>query len=158
MLDAEHPSFRDFKSLRTRSIAVDYAEQQETLNRLFELEDAGVFASSYFMSESRGTREYVSCCVWTDGVTQVLPKTDVVAFMFSDAPEEGCVVAADWDSVCSTMAEAMTPMGSHPERYLVSQSPTPDQLSAMGARDVTEYLPELPGSGDWGIYTPRGMK
>jgi len=148
MPDAEHPSFRDFKSLRTRSIAVDYAEQQETLNRLFELEDAGSFASSYFVAESRGTRGYVSYCVWTDGVTQVLPQTDVVAFMFPDKPEERCAVAADWDSVFGTMAEAMTPVGSYPERYLVSQSPTPGQLSAMGARNATEYLPELPDSGD----------
>lgn len=149
MLDAEHPSFQDFKSLRTRSIGVDYGEQQETLSRQYELEDSETFVSSYFMSENRGTREYVSCCVWTDGVIQVLPKTDVVAFMFSDAPE-GCVVAADWDSVCSTMAEAMTPMGSHPERYRVSQSPTPDQLSAMGARNLTEYLSGLRAPGDWG--------
>ncbi len=29
MPDAEHPSFRDFKSLRTRSIGVDYGEQDE---------------------------------------------------------------------------------------------------------------------------------
>lgn len=148
MPDAEHPSFQDFKSLRTRSIGVDYGEQQETLNRRFELEDADTFVSSYFVAENRGTREYVSCCVWTDGVTQVLPQTDVVAFMFSHTPEDGYAVAADWDSVFSTMAEAMTPMGSYPERYLVSQSPTPDQLSAMGARNVTEYLPELPDSGD----------
>jgi hypothetical protein len=150
MPDAEHPSFRDFKSLRTRSIGADYGEQQETLKRLFELDDADILVSSYFVGEKRATRGYVSYCVWTDGVTQVLPQTDVVAFMFSDKPEGARVVAADWDSVFSTMAEAMTPVGSYPERYLVSQSPTPDQLSAMGARNATEYLPELPDSGDWG--------
>ena len=48
------------------------------------------------------------------------------------------------------MAEAMTPVGSYPERYLVSQSPAPDQLSAMGARNVTEYLSGLRAPGDWG--------
>jgi hypothetical protein len=71
--------------------------------------------------------------------------------MFPDKPEGARVVAADWGSVFSTMAEAMTPVGSYPERYRVSQSPTPDQLSAMGARDVTEYLSGLRAPGDWGI-------
>ncbi len=148
MLDAEHPSFQDFRSLRTRSIGVEYGEQQETLSRRFELEDSETFVSSYFMSENRETREYVGYCVWTDGVTQVLPRTDVVAFMFPDRPAERRVVAADWDSVFSTMAESMTLIDSYPERYLVSQSPTPDQLSAMGAQDATEHLPGLSDFGD----------
>lgn len=150
MPDARHPSFQGFKSLRTRSLGADYDQQQETLNRRFELEDADIFVSSYFLSENQETRQYVSCCVWTEGITQVLPQTDIVAFMFSDNPEEGHVVAADWDSVFSTMADAMTPLGSYPERYLVSQSPTPNQLSAMGARDVTEHLSGLRASTDWG--------
>jgi len=148
VLDAKHPSFQDFRSLRTRSIGVDYGEQQETLSRQYELEDADIFVSSYFRSKNPGTRGYVGYCLWSDGVTQVLPRTDVVAFMFPDRPKERRVVAADWDSVFSTMAESMTRIDSYPERYLVSQFPTPDQLSAMGAQDATEHLPGLSDFGD----------
>ncbi len=150
MPDADHPSFRGFKSLRTRSIALDYSEQQETLNILFEFEDAGIFVSSYSVLENRTTRECISYCAWTDGLTQVLPHTDTVGFVFPDQPEGQCVVAADWDSVFSIMAEAMTPVGSYPESYLVSEFPTRDQLSAMGARNPADHFGRLADRGDQG--------
>ncbi len=48
------------------------------------------------------------------------------------------------------MAETMTPMDVYPEHYLVKRFPTPDQLSAMGARNSLERFEELFDRGNQG--------
>lgn len=148
MPDACSPSFRDFRSLRTRSIALDYSEQQEMLNLLLEKE--GIYAASYLLWEKRTTREYISYCVWSEGAILALPRTDAVGFSLPGQPEGQRAFAADWDSVFSIAGEMMTPVDTYPERYLVKGCPTPDQLSSMGARSVVEYVQESFDRGDQG--------
>jgi hypothetical protein len=69
-------------------------------------------------------------CIWTKDVITLLPKTDLVHFF--DAEKKKMVAIAEWDRVVEIVGDLMLEQGMYPERYLVQDFPTGEQLGWLG--------------------------
>ena len=88
----------------------------------------GVFAHNHwpFLAMSRAiaylslfgvtvTGHRLSYCVWTEGATSLLPKTERIIL----GGEDQAPVVVPWDKVVEIVGDLMTPMDMYPERYRV---------------------------------------
>jgi uncharacterized protein YtpQ (UPF0354 family) len=121
-----HPEYESFKKLRIIEDARDYAEQGELLERLHNTTGEEVFVASY--GTAKRADAYTSYCVWTEGVTILLPKTDDVAFV-----QEGKQVLgkAPWDEVRQVAGDLMHPLDMYPKRFKVEKFPSAEQLAQL---------------------------
>jgi hypothetical protein len=124
--DPSHPLFNEFRGLQLQSLGKNYAEQKETLD---ETTDKDTFVASFSIVQKPETGHFMTYCVWPKDVLALLPRTDIIAFM-----QEGKTpVVADWDRVVEVVGHLMEPLDIYPQRFRVSDFPTDEQFTAMGA-------------------------
>jgi hypothetical protein len=127
-----HPQYRRFKLLQVKTIGGDYAEQAEALKALHQKTGKDIFVASFSARQGKETGEVRSYCVWSEGVVSFLPRTDDI-FFFRPKDGEGDIVAtAPWDRARAVLGDLMKPVGLYPERYLVEEFPSDEQLAAFG--------------------------
>lgn len=73
----------------------------------------------------------LSWTTWGEGVKGLLPRTDLVTFVGSAVGATPLLVP--WAEVQRVAGALMSPQGLSPERWLVEQFPSSDQLRAMTA-------------------------
>ncbi|HEV3256881.1 MAG TPA: hypothetical protein VG013_08390 [Gemmataceae bacterium] len=121
-----------FRTLRLRSTGDDYAAQADDLKALHEKTGKDIFVATFSALQKKETHEVRSYCVWSEGVVALLPRTDDIFFFRPRGREEGDIVAtAPWERVQSALADLMKPAGLYPERYLVEDFPSEEQLAAL---------------------------
>jgi hypothetical protein len=131
--DTHQPDLRGFKSLRVFSVGEDYAAQKRLLDKLHEKRDEGPFVSP-FMRLGKENEDFASCCTWTEGVPSLLPRTDIVSLVeFDSCGNPSKATFARWEALSEVVEGLRKPVdGLYPERFLVDQFPTPEQLGAIG--------------------------
>lgn len=131
-----HPHYQPFKLLWLRSVGGDYAEQQGALKALHEKTGKDVYVAGFSARKNQDSGEVRSYCVWSEGVDTFLPRTDDVVFFRPKDAEDGDIIAdAPWERVQAVVGDLMKPVGLYPERYLVEDFPSEDQLAALGSEE-----------------------
>jgi hypothetical protein len=129
---ADHPQYRQFKKLWLRSFAHDYAEQTELLNALHEKTGEDAFVATFTGLEHPDTGKVSSYCVWSEGITSLLPRTDEIVFFRLKDKDDGEIIGmAAWDRVEKAVGNLMTPTSLYPERFRVEAFPSAEQLAAL---------------------------
>lgn len=122
-------AWTDFRKLELFTRARDYDEQTRQLEKHYQERDEDVFVaafSPYQDDQGRG----LGYAVWQRGTPTLLPRADLIFFMDSSQGERAPPVAvARWEDVASVSPALRTPVeGLYPERYLVRDYPSEEQL------------------------------
>jgi len=136
---ADHPSHDAFAMLAIKTRILEYENQGAALKEKFKKEGNDIFVSKYSgLARKDGT--VYSMSVWTKGVTAVLPKTDWIYFYDPDLGREQSEVAdASWERVMSVAGNLMKPLGLYPERFKISEFPSPTQIQQLGKNSEPKY-------------------
>jgi hypothetical protein len=120
----------DFRKLELYTLARDYDEQTQRLEKLYQERGEDVFVAAYTPYQDEHGRS-ISYAVWLKGVDTLLPRTEVIFFMDPALGEEAHPVGiARWDEVAKVLGNLLVPVeGLYPERYRVKGFPTEEQLS-----------------------------
>jgi hypothetical protein len=91
-----------------------------------------VFVASYSALQNKDTGRVHTYCVWSEDVDALLPETDRIFFVKQgDGDEAEMVCGAEWDKVREVVGDLMEPQETYPERYLVREFPSAEQLAEM---------------------------
>jgi len=126
----EDPSLRDaWMKIKRRRDAIDYAQQQELLNAIHEVENVDLFVASYKIYERKDGLAY-SACVWTKGVDSSLPRAENIAFMVD--PEGGDHFVVPWEAAAPIVGSLLEEETEFvPVRYRVREFPNAEQIAEL---------------------------
>jgi hypothetical protein len=138
-----HPEHGAFRRLAWSTEARHYIHQATVLEELYNLSDEVFIASLSLVDRPEtGVR---SSCVWADGVRALLPRSDLIGFVFPGPTNETWrIVPVLWNEALLVMADAMEPQGLCPERWLVERFPNDDELTALEEHEVRISLDQMP--------------
>lgn len=134
------PAYRKLRELALRTLATEYSDQKQLLDQLHRQTNKGCFVASYSALERKDTGHISTHCIWMEGVTSLLPETDNVILMRGDNTSgQGEIAAAGClERVRQAVGDLMRPQGLYPERYLVQEFPSEQQLATIGKPDWPE--------------------
>jgi hypothetical protein len=124
----DHPLYDEFWLLRLHTSHNDYAEQKDLLDRLYEKTGEDTFVASFTILRDKETGQYLNFCTWKQGARSLLPRTERIV-LGADGREP---ILVAWQKVMEVAGHLLKPMEMYPERYLVEEFPTAEQLAAMG--------------------------
>ena len=133
------PPGSDALAVRYRNLAVKnqgtrYADQKRVLEKLYEKRGTDVFVASFSGFSAKGGDTAIhSYCVWSQGVPSLLPKTDLVAFVGNNRDQRSLY---PWDLVVAEVGALMKPQQMVPERWSVTEFPSPEALSKLAPHTV----------------------
>jgi hypothetical protein len=117
--------------LAAKKVGGDYAAQAEALKEVHEKAGKDLFVASFSLLQEKATGSVRSYCVWSEGVTSLLPRTDDVFFR-PKGDEGGDIVPALWERVEAALGDLPKPAGLYPEWYVVEDFPSAEQLATLG--------------------------
>ena len=126
----ESPLARRIQALRHLTLAKDYARQRHLLTGLYSREGQDAFVANILINREC---ESATTSIWGEGITTLLPRTQLVGFVSSNLERREVTVhgTGEWDRVREVVGDLMIPLGLYPERYRVASFPTPEQLDAI---------------------------
>ena len=127
--EPSHPLYGEFRTLQMQSSNQDYDEQKALLEEMHEKTGEDIHVATHNVVRDEKTGRVFSYTMWMDGILSLLPQADVVAFMRNPDDQPRMIA---WDQVVRVAGDLMEPLDIYPQRFRVSQSPTDDQLKAMG--------------------------
>lgn len=122
--------------LERMTLSGDYAAQAEVLTALHEKQGIAETVAAYQLLQNPTDGRMRSYCVWLEGESCWLPKTDWVGLGSPSAdgePVPGKMVA--WQDLCEVAGVQLEPLGGFPPYYKTGQFPTEQQIAR---------LPEVP--------------
>jgi hypothetical protein len=130
--EEDSPQFQPLQLLRVQSLGRDYGEQQELLAALHEKTGEDLFVASYSALQNKETGRLHTYCVWSEDVDSLLPETDRIFFVKAgDGGKAEMACGADWDKARAVVGYLMEAQDTYPERYLVREFPSAEQLAEM---------------------------
>jgi hypothetical protein len=134
----EHPLAAKHHELVTAALVHDYGHQKKLLDQLHEKNATDLFVADFSVLRRHG--ESFSFCSWAPCVS-LLPRTDLVSIFDGDARlgdgHKPIPVVVPWDDMVAVVGDRLQRDARYRlERYLVAQSPTPDELRALRERAV----------------------
>jgi hypothetical protein len=122
-------AWQSFRALELFTLARDYDEQTQQLEKLYEERGEDVFVAAYTPYQDERGRS-ISYAVWLKGVDAILPRAEVIFFMDPALGKEAPPVGiARWEEVVKADGELLVPVeGLYPERYRVRDFPPQEQL------------------------------
>ncbi|MDB5387841.1 MAG: hypothetical protein JWM11_3487 [Planctomycetaceae bacterium] len=130
----EHsPNYAQFRKLELLALADEYSDQQEILDKVLQKELAEQFVSSYSIVQ-KPDGELFSYCVWSEGCTALLPKSQKVVFTRSSKTGKtpDLVATADWNKVQQVLGHRLKETDYYPPRWLVDEFPTETEFHLLG--------------------------
>jgi hypothetical protein len=116
-------------SLRRRRESVDYTQQKDSLDKVFEKDNTNIFVASYKIFRLDDGTEY-SACVWSKGVDSLLPKTEKIFFVVD--PKEKNYVSVQWEAAIPIVGHLMDEESNLlPTRQRVRLFPSEGQLDEL---------------------------
>lgn len=112
----------------------DYAQQRKLIQDFNLKNSIDVFVAEYFLIETKQSGEILSSCALTEGICQLLPKTEVIAlFMPNASPGEFSPRPkfVKWADIAEILGCTVERLDGYPTRYRVSGYPTPEQFDAL---------------------------
>jgi hypothetical protein len=122
---AEFASLYDL--MRGQSLR-EYAEQKELLDQLYAQEDDDVFVANYAPMQDRRTGRAFGMTFWADGIANLLPRADVIAF--KTAAE---VILVPWAAALPIVGHRMAESEDYPVRFRVGSFPCVEELEQLRA-------------------------
>ncbi len=133
MIPSTHELFPRFNQLQTEFIGGLYAQQKELLDAIHEKEGAGPFVASYSAIHKKPTDPLLTYCVWGQDVDSLLPKTQLIFFV----GPAGAAAVGQWGRVAEVVGDLLElDENLYPVRYRVKQTPTQEQLDAIGKMEL----------------------
>jgi hypothetical protein len=131
------PCYARLRDLRMRTLGMEYNDQKELLDQIYEQTGENVFVASFSAIQHKETRQIRSYSVWSEGIDTLLPETDDVLLLRGEAAADkiNVVAAGSFERVRDVAGDLMQPLGTYPERYRVERFPTERQLAAIGKRE-----------------------
>lgn len=113
-----------------------YAEQKEVLEALHSRQGKDIFVASYKVAQR--PEGWLSACSWTQGITSLLPMTDLVTLVIADprGGDQHQVKILDWETMRSLAGERLQPVDTFPPRFKVSEFPPEDALARSPAARI----------------------
>ncbi len=137
----DHPAFVPFRNLWQTSMSCDYAQQKAAIDERNKREGRDVFVAEYMTMPLPGRRELASGCVWADGVTSLLPRSDLIALLPSGCQkavmdgtaslDDAGMVLAPWERVLEFAEDMLVQIDVYPPRYQVDRFPARDRLDGL---------------------------
>jgi hypothetical protein len=126
--ERDHPLSAGFRDLARQFLGQEYTGQKELLDRIHEKEGIDIFVASFSGVKKQDCGMF-SYAVWSKGVVTLLPKVEWVYFFRGkgDLP-----AAARWEKVEQVVGHLMKPTEYYPERVLVEEFPSEEELQALG--------------------------
>ncbi|HET6880260.1 MAG TPA: hypothetical protein VFI31_08900 [Pirellulales bacterium] len=123
--------YAKFQRLRLKSAANHYADQGVLLQQLHAQtgENAEIAEFDVIEVDEKGP---FSRCVWKQGLSQLLPKTEKIVFETRAGNRLGTTT---WNDAAVLVPELRAPMNIFPERYRVEHFPSPDCLELLASPD-----------------------
>ena len=123
------PMHKSFKRIRDISVASEYHEQQSLLNALYKRDGNNTVIAEYMTMQSEDENEPDwSYTIWQKGKKMLLPKTERIVFMDEETIP---TFAVPLDIVCDVVGYIMEPQDIYPQRFLVSEFPTNQEIEEM---------------------------
>jgi len=127
--EPDHPLFNEFKLRQVQTFGEDYKEQKELLDKLHEKRGEDLFVATYGGIQNKETGRVTTFSVWCGGITSLLPRTDLIAFIERNGDASRMF---GWDRVMEVAGGLLQPLAIYPPRYGVSEFPINSQFAAMG--------------------------
>jgi hypothetical protein len=133
----DSPAFAKLHELRLRTIGMEYNDQKELLDQIYQQSGEDLFVASFSALQNKQSGRISSYSIWSQGIASLLPETDDIVFLRADPAADKVEVAAagSWQRVREITGDLMRPEGTYPERYRVREFPTSQQLAAIGKSD-----------------------
>lgn len=134
------PLFGKLRELKLRTLGMEYTDQKELLEQVHRQLGKELFVASYSAMQRKDTGQISTYCVWTEGSTALLPETDDVILLRPNlaAGKAEVIARGCFQRVRDAVGPLMRPQGLYPERYLVQEFPSEQQLATIGKRDVPQ--------------------
>ena len=127
-LPDQHPAATAVSRLRLGELNGAYSQQKELLSAIHG-ED--LFIGTYQMFELDGRLETVAS--WTETVDTLLPKTDLISFVFNLDAEKPSMILVPWDAAAAIVGPRLEPTAHWPERWRVTTFPDAGELAQLAA-------------------------
>jgi hypothetical protein len=128
--DVSNPIYEELRMLHVDSYEREYTEQKKLLTELYKKWNmrltVGEYCSAYDEDQLR------TYCAWGEHQVMLLPQTDYVIIVRKN--EDSVLVT--WDRMVEQAGKLMYRMEHYPPRYWVADSPSIEQLEAMGGKTV----------------------
>jgi len=133
----ESPLYQQFHNLALRSMARDYGEQKNLLEKIFQKQAKDIFVGSPLYVQRKKDGSIYSTSSWAQDVDTLLAQADYVSFAeFPSGAKPQIMGYGRWERVVEVAGGLMHRTEHYPPRYHVTQFPTKDQLAAMDLVDV----------------------
>jgi len=126
--DTDSPLYGVFRELRLRTLAAEYSDQEDLLAAVQRSQAANALPASFQVVQDTATQLYSSYCIWTEEVSSLLPRTDLVTLVLADGKPAGTF---EWRHVQRVAGTLMRAQDVYPERWLVQEFPSQQQIRAL---------------------------
>jgi hypothetical protein len=124
-------------AVESLGLASTYSAQQTALQEHYEKSGKDVFVATFDLRKRGDSLATLySYCTWTDGVSSLLPKSDVIAFVRGDL-EQPEVLFVDWDAMHPICGHLLKSTSEDPPRFAVDAFPTNEQWTLLLPLDHT---------------------
>jgi len=110
-----------------RTIGV-YEDQKKLLTQVYEKEKNDIFVASYRVYDNPELGGFIGTTQWTRGVVTLLPKSDYL-WLYCNLRKE--IISVRWDAAVAIVGGFIAEPALHPERFLVTEFPSDDQLAEL---------------------------
>lgn len=111
------------KALWSQSMASDYAGQKQLLEKFHERKGIDIFVASFQVMQ-RPDQSVLTMSVWTEGVSSLLPKTDIVALIRLDGNGQLLdTMMLPWDELADKTNALKLLDAGYPPRYRTTEFP-----------------------------------
>ena len=136
LFDGTIPAKERLNKARCLRIMGVYEDQKKLLTQIYEKENIDIFIASYRVYDNPQLGGFIGITQWTRGVVTLLPRSDYLWFYCTLKRE---IISVPWDAATSIVGEFNAEPSLHPERFLVSDFPSDEQLAALRQRAVSVW-------------------
>lgn len=126
--EPDSPLYGVFRELRLRTIAAEYSDQDALLAAVQRSQGSDATPAGFQVVQDTTTQLYSSFCVWTEGASSLLPRTDLVTLARADGQLVGTF---EWRNLQRVVGPLMRPYDVYPERWLVQEFPSEQQIREL---------------------------
>lgn len=130
----DHAAYATLKMLFLQTLQQDYQEQHELLETWLPRQQPGVQCAEYRMHGAGGRQPPISYCVWQQGQSWLLPKTDRVCLLPAGKRSDHPLVetlSCSWEHLENVVGDLLEEQDLYPARYRVREFPSARQLSSL---------------------------
>jgi uncharacterized protein YtpQ (UPF0354 family) len=133
------PHYRLFVKLELMSLSDEYSDQQEILDKVLQKESIDQFVASFSVVQKPDC-DLFSYCVWSEGVTALLPRCHKVVFLRGgmEGKDPDVVATVSWSKVQRVLRHRLQKTDHYPPRWLVEEFPTAEEFAQLGNEPLRE--------------------